>query len=112
MVIWLMRILNACSHGDRGGTRCFGERAQSTCLQGKDPPKVDSYRVVNLTSMVAKVLEFLILERLQSVFLEAGLPHVNQSAYRKAVSCADAIFATQEYSQVSERREQRLPVPV
>ena len=40
--------------------------------------------------------EFLFLERLQPVFMEAGLPHVNQSAYRKAVSCADAIFATQE----------------
>ena len=63
---------------------------------GKDPLRVDSYRGVTLTSMVAKVLEFLFLERLQLVFMEAGLPHVNQSAYRKAVSCADAIFATQE----------------
>ena len=36
------------------------------------------------------------LERLEMVFMEAGLPHVNQSAYRKAVSCSDAIFMTQE----------------
>ena len=36
------------------------------------------------------------LERLESVFASAGIPHVNQSAYRRAVSCADAIFATQE----------------
>ena len=28
--------------------------------------------------------------------MEAGLPHPNQSAYRKRVSCADAIFASQE----------------
>ena len=28
--------------------------------------------------------------------LEVGLPHTNQSAYRCAVSCEDAIFATQE----------------
>ena len=28
--------------------------------------------------------------------MEAGPPHSNQSAYRKRVSCADAIFATQE----------------
>ena len=63
---------------------------------GKDPLKVDSYRGVTLTSMVAKVLEFLVLERMQSNFMGAGLPHVNQSAYRRAVSCADAIFATQE----------------
>ena len=36
------------------------------------------------------------LERLQVVFDEADLPHINQTAYRKSVSCADAIFATQE----------------
>ena len=63
---------------------------------GKDPLKIDSYRGITLTSMVAKVLEFLLLERLHCVFLEAGLPHINQTAYRRAVSCADAIFVTQE----------------
>ena len=46
--------------------------------------------------MIAKVLEFLLLDRLQSILVDAGLPHVNQSAYRRGVSCADAIFATQE----------------
>ena len=46
--------------------------------------------------MVAKVLEFLLLEHLELVFLDAGLPHINQSAYRRAVSCEDAVFATQE----------------
>ena len=30
------------------------------------------------------------------VFVEANVPHVNQSAYKKKVSCSDAIFATQE----------------
>ncbi len=46
--------------------------------------------------MVAKVLEFLLLERLQWVFSAEGIPHVNQTAYQKSVSCADAIFAMQE----------------
>ena len=55
---------------------------------GKDPMRRDSYRGITLTSMVSKVLEFLMLERLESVFVAIG-----QSA---AVSCADAIFATQE----------------
>ena len=64
--------------------------------RGKDPMKIDSYRGITLTSMVAKVFEFLLLERLELIFLEAGLPHINQSAYRRVVSCADAIFATQE----------------
>ena len=60
---------------------------------------MDSYRRVTLTSM-----DFLVLERLQPVFMEAGLPHVNQSAYRKAVSCAVAMFATQgDCGQVSQR---------
>ena len=62
----------------------------------KDPLKVDSFRGVTLTSILAKVLEFLIVERLQSFLLEAGLPHINQSAYQRGVSCAQAIFATQE----------------
>lgn len=63
---------------------------------GKDPLKVNSYRGATLRSMVAKVLEFLMLKRLQMVFLEANLPHVNQTGYRKSVSCADAIFASLE----------------
>ena len=46
--------------------------------------------------MVAKVLEFLCLQRLEVVFPEADLPHVNQTAYRRSVSCADAIFTSQE----------------
>ena len=58
--------------------------------------KIDSYRGITLTSMAAKVLEFLLLERLELVFLEACLSHINQSAYRRSVSCEDAIFATEE----------------
>ena len=42
--------------------------------------KVDSYRGVTLTSMVGKVLEFLLLERMWKVFLEENLPHINQTA--------------------------------
>ena len=64
--------------------------------RGKDPMKSDSYRGITLTSMVAKVLEFLLLEHLESIFLEAGLPHINHSAYRKGVLCGDAVFAMQK----------------
>ena len=38
------------------------------------------------------------LVRMQSLLWENFFPHVNQSAYRKKVSGADAIFATQEVS--------------
>ena len=63
---------------------------------GKDPLKTDSYRGITLSPVFSKVLEFLILDRLEMVFMECNVPHVNQSAYKKKVSCADAIFATQE----------------
>ena len=98
VVIWLMNILNAT----------VGLESVPTVLKrgvvvpvykggGKDPMKIDSYRGITLTSMVAKVLEFLLLQCLELVFLEAGLQHINQSAYsRRAVSCEDAVFAMQE----------------
>ncbi len=45
---------------------------------------------VTLTSIVAKVLEFLLVDILEMVSLEADLSisHVNQTVYRKLVSCA------------------------
>ena len=43
---------------------------------GKDPLWVDSYWGVTLSSMVAKVLEFLCLQRLEVEFPEADLPSV------------------------------------
>ena len=97
IIIWLMNILNAVVDLEvipdllkvgivvpvyKGG--------------GKDPLQVNSYRGITLSSMVGKVLEFLLLERLVMVFQEADIPHVNQTAYIKRVSCADAVFATQE----------------
>ena len=51
---------------------------------------------MTLSSVIAKVLEFLILMGLQPLLLEANIPHVNQSAYQKRVSCDNAIIATQE----------------
>lgn len=63
---------------------------------GKDPLDKNNYRGITVASVLAKVLEFLILERLNTVLLQAGIPHVNQTAYQRHVSCTDAIFATQE----------------
>ena len=97
VVIWLMRILNAVIE-----LEAVPEVLKRGVIVpvykggGKDPMRTDSYRGITLTSMVSKVLESVVLEKLESVFVAAGLPHVNQSAYRRAVSCADAIFATQE----------------
>ena len=97
VVIWLMNILNAVVELEVvPGVLKRGVVVPVYKSGGKDPLKLDSYRGVTLTSMVGKVLEFLLLERMRMVFLEENLPHVNQTAYQKSVSCADAIFATQE----------------
>ena len=94
VVIWLMNILNAVVELEVvPGVLKRGVVVPVYKSGGKDPLKLDSYRGVTLTSMVGKVLEFLFLERMRMVFLEENL---NQTAYQKSVSCADAIFATQE----------------
>ena len=51
---------------------------------------------MTLTSTIAEVLEFLIVNQLQLFLLGAGLSHVNQLAYQRGISCAEVIFATQE----------------
>ena len=57
---------------------------------------MDSYRGVTLASVVAKLLKKLVLARMQFLLRETNIPLMNQSAYRRVSSCADAIFATQE----------------
>ena len=97
VVIWLMNILNATVELESVPTGLKrGVVVPMYKGGGKDPMKIDSYKGITFTSMVAKVLEFLLLQRLELVFLEAGLPYINQSAYRRSVSCEDAVFATQE----------------
>ena len=97
IITWLTEILNSIVDAER----------IPSCLKlgitipvykggGKDPLNANSYRGITLNSVISKVLETLILNRLEPLFMEAGVPHPNQSAYRKRVSCADAIFATHE----------------
>ena len=52
---------------------------------GKDPLNVNSYRSITINSVISKVLETLILNRFEPLFMDAGVPHPNQSAYRKSV---------------------------
>ena len=94
MVIWLLNVLNTIVELEvipdvlkRGVVVPVYKGG------GKDPLR---QLLGVMSSMVAKVLEFLCLQRLEVVFLEADLPYVNQTAYRRSVSCANAIFTTQE----------------
>ena len=84
VVIWLRNILNAVVE-----LECVEERCGPTLYKdgGKDPLKVDSYR--GTISYWLRYQSF--FSRTSGVhFLEAGIPHINQSAYRRSVSCVDA----------------------
>ena len=63
---------------------------------GKDPKKRGSYRGISVTPVISKLLEILILMRLEPYLQELGIPHINQTGYRRHTSCADAIFSTAE----------------
>ena len=60
-----------------------------------NPFQAGSYRGITLSSVISKLFE-IILRRLSPLLEEAGVPDFAQIAYQKGLSCADAIFATQE----------------
>ncbi len=75
--------------------------------KGKDPLLVDSYRGIIISSVLSKLLETIIMRI--DVFLEdLNIPHCLQTAYRKGLSCSDAVFATQE-ALLTHLREGRHP---
>ena len=97
VILWLTEILNSIVELERVPSSLkLGITIPVYKGGGKDPLDVNSYRGITLNSVISKLLESLILNRLEPLFSDAGLPHPNQSAYRKGVSCTDAIFATQE----------------
>ena len=53
-------------------------------------------REITLSSVISKLFEIILLQRLSPVLEDAGVPDLAQTAYQKGLSCADAIFATQE----------------
>ncbi len=63
---------------------------------GKDPLDTNSYRGITLTPVLSKVLELLVVSRLQFILVEQGIPHLNQTGFVKKVSCSEAIFSTLE----------------
>ena len=64
--------------------------------KGKDSLMVGSYRGITLSSVLSKLLESIILKRLDCILSDLNIPHCLQTAYRKGLSCSDAVFATQE----------------
>ena len=64
--------------------------------KGKDPFLPGNYRGITLSSVISKLFEIILLQRITSALEEAGAPDFAQTAYQKGLSCADAIYATQE----------------
>ena len=64
--------------------------------KGKERFLQGSYRGITLSSVISKLFEIIILKHISPVLEEAGVPDIAQTAYQKGLSCADAIFATQE----------------
>ena len=64
--------------------------------KGKDPLSCNSYRGITITSVLMKIFEYTLLNRLVPVLKEFGHPSLTQTAYQKHISCQDAVFATQE----------------
>lgn len=56
-------------------------------------------------SVLAKVFEILLLNRINPIFDEAGVPQQTQTAYMKRVGFIDSIFAGKESSQDSLHAE-------
>ena len=94
---WLCQIFNAIISQEIIPS-CLKQGIVIPCykVKGKDPLIPTSYRGITLLSVINKVLEKIILNRMRLFLEELGIPHRNQTAYQTNVSCADAIFATHE----------------
>ena len=78
IITWLLTILNSII--DHPKIIEEGRAQSGLCKgHGKDPFLVDSYRGITVTSVLAKVLESLVLDRMGLTLQEAG--HLNQTAY-------------------------------
>ena len=64
--------------------------------KGRDPLLRKRYRGVALTSVLTKVFEVALIQRINPVLEDAGIPQLTQTAYRKGVSCQDSIFVGTE----------------
>ena len=57
---------------------------------------MESYRGIAISFVLSKLLESIILKRLDHTLDNLNIPHCLQTAYRIGLSCSDAVFATQE----------------
>ena len=88
IIKWLMEILNSVIDVEQLPI-CLKQGITIAIYKGggKDPLDVNRYRGITLNSVISKVLESLILDRLESLFMEAGLPPQINQLIEKSVLC-------------------------
>ena len=90
---WLSKIYNAISN-----LEAIPSQFKNGILigKGKDPLSPTSYRGITLTSVIAKTLEILLLDRMLPILGDRCIPQLTQTAHQRGVSCTDATFTCQE----------------
>ena len=70
---------------------CFKHGIIVPAFKGKrrDPLRVNSYHGITLTSVLAKVLEILLLNRTSVILGDSEVPQLTQMAYIRNVGCPD-----------------------
>ena len=112
--IWLRNILNAVVELEVISEVLHELRGVLLSLHTKLVGCFDSYLGITLTSMVVKVLEYLLLDWLESIFVDAGLSHINysDSVQNGSLMCRSNVCHTGGYFQVVEGWNQCVYVPV
>ena len=94
---WLCQIYNHICRLEQI-PQCFKHGIVIPAFKGKgrDPLHMKSYRGVTLTSVIAKVLEIALIQRISPILDDMDIPQLTQTAYRRGASCQDSIFAGME----------------
>ena len=88
MQVWLRNVLNAIVELEAvPSTLKSGIIIPVYKGSGRDPVETDSYRGVTLSSVLAKMLEMLVLGRMRDLLREAGIPHINQTVSEEGIMC-------------------------
>ena len=96
-LLWLKQIFNNIAHFEQiPSCLLTGIIKPIYKGKGKDPLICHSHRGITMTSVIMKVFEYTLLERILPILQDHGHPALTQTAYQKHISCQDAIFATQE----------------
>ena len=93
---WLCHVFNTIVSLEKIPSFKFGLLTPIYKGKGKDLQICGSYRGITLSSVLAKTLEFVLLERIIPVLADENILQLTQTGFQKGVSCADVIFSCLE----------------